>query len=40
MPKSLLRRPLVTSVIGLDDLPHLFEHGARPDDLKVQIQIG
>ena len=38
--KRIRLEPLVTSVIGLDDLPHLFEHGARPDDLKVQIQIG
>lgn len=38
--KRVRLEPLVTSVIGLDDLPRLFQNGARPDDLKVQIQIG
>jgi len=38
--KRIRLEPLVTRVIGLDDLPRLFENGAGPDDLKVQIQIG
>jgi 2-desacetyl-2-hydroxyethyl bacteriochlorophyllide A dehydrogenase len=38
--KRIRLEPLVTSVIGLDDLPRFFEQGARPDDLKVQVQIG
>mgnify|MGYP001207974243 FL=1 len=38
--KRVRLESLVTSVIGLDDLPRLFENGARPEDLKVQVQIG
>jgi Threonine dehydrogenase and related Zn-dependent dehydrogenases len=38
--KRIRLEPIVTSVIGLNDLPSLLADGARPDDLKVQVQIG
>ncbi|MBO9600843.1 MAG: zinc-dependent alcohol dehydrogenase family protein [Cohnella sp.] len=31
--------PLVTKVVALDELPRLFEHGASPEDMKIQIKL-